>query len=208
MPLEALILDYGNVLSLPQREHWLEVMAAQVGAPTRAFRDAYWQHRQPYDAGLPAVEYWQRVLETFDQPAGVFEHEAVIDQLIETDVASWTEYREEVWELARSFRVSCGRTAFLSNGVPEAMARIRADRPLERWFDVVIVSSEVGVTKPDPVIYNMCLSRLDVKPDLALFVDDRPENIDTAVRLGIQTFHFAGTDAAPRLIELVHSLSA
>jgi putative hydrolase of the HAD superfamily len=208
MPLEALILDYGNVLSLPQREHWLEVMAAQAGAPTRAFHDAYWQHRQPYDAGLPAVEYWQRVLETLGQPAGALDHQVVIDQLIETDVASWTEYREEVWELARSFRASGGKTAFLSNGVPEALARIRADRPLERWFDVVLVSSEVGVTKPDPTIYNMCLSRLDVKPERALFVDDRPENIDAAVRLGIQTFHFAGTDPVPRLVEFVHSLSA
>jgi FMN phosphatase YigB (HAD superfamily) len=36
--------------------------------------------------------------------------------------------------------------------VPEAMARIRADRPLERWFDVVIVSCEVRVAKPDPTI--------------------------------------------------------
>lgn len=57
MPLEALILDYGNVLSHPQREEWFETMAAQVGVPSDAFRDAYWRHRLPYDAGLPAAAY-------------------------------------------------------------------------------------------------------------------------------------------------------
>jgi len=152
MPLEALILDYGNVLSRSQREDWFQEIAAQVGAPLHAFRDAYWQHRQPYDAGLPAAEYWRRVLETLGQSSGALEDGLAIDQLIEADVASWTEYREEMWSLARSFRVGGGRTAFLSNGVPEAMARIRAERPLERWFDVVVVSCEVGVAKPDPAI--------------------------------------------------------
>ena len=55
MPLEALILDYGNVLSQPQREDWFEAMAEQVGVPTNTFREAYWRHRHPYDAGLPAA---------------------------------------------------------------------------------------------------------------------------------------------------------
>lgn len=207
MPLEALILDYGNVLSHPQREDWFEAMAAQAGVPTQVFRDAYWRHRQPYDAGLPAAEYWRRVLATLGQSSGALEHGPAIDKLIEADVASWTEYREEMWVLARSFRVGGGRTAFLSNGVPEAMARIRAERPLERWFDVVVVSCEVGVAKPDPVIYRMCLSRLSVEPDHALFVDDRLENIDAAARLGIETFHFAGDDLMRRLAEAVRSLS-
>src|SRR6266849_1879717 len=207
MPLEALILDYGNVLSHSQREDWFEAMAAQVGAPLHAFRDAYWQHRQPYDAGLPAAEYWRRVLETLGQSFGALEHGPAIDQLIEADVASWTEYREEMWGLARSFRVGGGRTAFLSNGVPEAMARIRAERPLERWFDVVVVSCEVGVAKPDPLIYKICLSRLGVEPNHALFVDDRLENIDAAARLGIETFHFAGDDLMRQWVEAVHSRS-
>ena len=40
------------------------------------------------------------------------------------------------------------------------MARIRADRPLEAWFDVVLVSCEVGLAKPDPAIYELAVARL------------------------------------------------
>jgi len=132
----------------------------------------------------------------------------VIERLIDADVASWTQYRDDVWTLARVFRDDGGRTAFLSNGVPEAMARIRADRPLERWFDVVVVSCEVGVAKPDPVIFQMCLTHLGVEPSHALFVDDRIENIEGAARLGLRTFHFIGADAVSRLVRSVRSLSA
>lgn len=105
---------------------------------------------------------------------------------------SWTQYRGEAWDLVRSFRAGGGRTAMLSNGVPEVMARVRGERNLESWFDVVVVSCEVGCTKPDPRIYQMCLSRLGVAADRALFVDDRSVNIEAAARLGIQTLHFMG----------------
>jgi putative hydrolase of the HAD superfamily len=207
MPLEALILDYGNVLSHPQPRDWCQTVASQIGVPTETFRDAYWQHRRLYDAGLPAAEYWRRVLETLGYSAAASDLGAITDRLVEADVASWTEYREDVWHLAASFRLTGGRTAFLSNGVADAMARIRADRRLERWFDVVVVSCEVGASKPDPAIFEMCLAQLGVTPRQALFVDDRIENIEGAARLGIQTFHFVGTDAVSRLSQSVRSLS-
>ncbi|HMB36085.1 MAG TPA: HAD-IA family hydrolase [Methylomirabilota bacterium] len=111
-----------------------------------------------------------------------------------------------MWALARVFPEGGGRTAFLSNGVPEAMARIRADRPLERWFDVVIVSCEVRVAKPDPTIFELCLTRLNVEPPHALFVDDRTENLEGAAKVGLRTFHFIGPDAVSRLERSVRSL--
>jgi len=202
---QALILDYGNVLSQPQDEGWFELMAAEIGASGDAFRAAYWQHRASYDAGIPAREYWRRVLEMLGIDHEGEDHGLVTDRLIGADVASWTQYRDEVWALARVFREGGGRTAFLSNGVPEAMARIRADRPLERWFDVVIVSCEVGVAKPDPTIFELCLTRLKVKPRQALFVDDRIENLEGAASVGLRTFHFAGPDAVSRLERSVRS---
>jgi putative hydrolase of the HAD superfamily len=87
------------------------------------------------------------------------------------------------------------------------MARIRADRDLAKWFDVVVVSCEVGVAKPDPVIFELCLSRLGVAPRHALFVDDRIDNIEGAAALGIRTFHFVGPDASSQLARSVRSLS-
>lgn len=202
-PLRALILDYGDVLSRPQRADCVHAMAERLGVTLDAFRAAYWQHRRPYDAGLPAVDYWRRVLGTIGWNVREPQVPATIEWLVETDVASWVEYRDGVWALARWFRATGRRTAFLSNGVPEVVARIRADRPLESWFDVVVVSSEVGVTKPDPRIFELCLERLAVEPGDALFVDDRPENVQAAERLGIRTLHFTGDDAVRRLRALL-----
>ena len=54
------------------------------------------------------------------------------------------------------------------------------------------MSCEVSVCKPDPRIYELCLSRLGVEPGEALFIDDRVENIEAAAALGLQTVHFTG----------------
>jgi putative hydrolase of the HAD superfamily len=72
------------------------------------------------------------------------------------------------------------------------MSRVRAERTLESWFDVVIVSCEVGMCKPAPAIYRTCIERLDVPAETALFVDDRVENLHGAESVGLQTFHFTG----------------
>ena len=97
-----------------------------------------------------------------------------------------------LWTLAAAFRARGGVTAFLSNGVPEMMARVRAERRLDSYFDVVLVSYEVGFTKPDPRIYELCLTRLCVPASAALFVDDRAENVEGARRAGIHTVLFRG----------------
>lgn len=43
------------------------------------------------------------------------------------------------------------------------------------YLDLLIVSDEVGVAKPDPAIFAIALERLDVSPGEALFVGDSPE---------------------------------
>ncbi len=177
------------MLSLPQDNDLVDRMAAITGVDRERFEQAYWRHRRAYDLGRRATDYWRDTLHDL----GVSDH-AVLESLIDLDVQSWTRYREPMWTLARDVRASGVKTAILSNGVPEVMARVRADRPLAEIFDVVVVSYELGHAKPDREIYEATLSRLGVAPQEALFVDDRGENIAAADELGLRTFHFTGDD--------------
>jgi putative hydrolase of the HAD superfamily len=199
--LRALILDFGGVLGLPQPRDWYRTMATRLGVGEAAFHKAYWCHRDAYDAGLLVEEYWGRVHASLGLPFASRQ----VAALVESDVQSWTQYRDEVWAIARSFRARGGRTALLSNSGPEMMARVRADRALDAWFDAVIVSAEVGLSKPDARIFELCLSRLQSKPAESLFVDDRDDNTEAAARVGLLTLHFAGDHAVDRLRALVTS---
>jgi putative hydrolase of the HAD superfamily len=192
--VQALILDYGEVLSVPQSRDALRAMADATGVALDAFEPAYWRHRRAYDIGLPARDYWTATLADLRAPG-----DDLIDRLIALDVESWTHYREEVWDIAAAVRRAGQKTAILSNGVPEVMARVRRDRDLPALFDAVIVSYEVGHAKPDAGIYQLTLSRLGVAAGDSLFVDDRAENITAAAALGMETLHFTGDDKLQRL---------
>jgi putative hydrolase of the HAD superfamily len=207
MTARALILDYGEVLVSRQSPEAIREMAGFCGLGVPAFHDFYWKHRPAYDTGAAdAREYWRRLLDDARPGAGVAPE--VVDRLIDLDARSWTRYREDVWQIAAGFRAAGGRTAFLSNGVPEVMSLVRAERDLARWFNVVIVSYEVGFTKPDARIYRLCLSRLGVRAEDAMFVDDRPANLEGAAALGIRSLRFTSDDDVAVLAKEIQAWKA
>ena len=53
------------------------------------------------------------------------------------------------------------------------------------YIDGKVVSYEVHYTKPQKEIYEILLSKYKLKPEESLFFDDREENVQTAVSLGI-----------------------
>lgn len=188
--ISALVLDYGEVLVRAQSPASIERMAKIAGLDPVEFKRRYWLHRPGYDSGrLPADEYWLQVC-----PADL----RTIAALKEADYESWIDYREEVWDIALAFKRR-GRTAILSNGVPEVMVRVAAERPLDRWFDKVILSYEVGHVKPGPEIYEITLAAVGEPAGQTLFVDDRPANIEGAKRAGLETLHFTGEESVQAL---------
>ncbi|GGV43681.1 hypothetical protein GCM10010277_33540 [Streptomyces longisporoflavus] len=58
----------------------------------------------------------------------------------------------------------------------------------------VVGSADVGVVKPDRRIYEIALERAGVPAERCLFVDDRKENVDAAVALGMVGLHYTGPD--------------
>ena len=52
-------------------------------------------------------------------------------------------------------------------------------------FDTFVISSAIGVTKPDAKMYLTALEKLKVSPEEAVFVDDNPANCLGAMKVGI-----------------------
>ena len=61
-------------------------------------------------------------------------------------------------------------------------------------FDLIVSSAEEGMRKPDERIYHLTLERLGRRPDEVAFVDDVPDNIDAARRLGIHAILYRSVE--------------
>jgi 2-haloacid dehalogenase len=60
-----------------------------------------------------------------------------------------------------------------------------------RYFEVIVVSGEHGLAKPDPALFRLLLERHDVDPARAAYVDDRVDNVDVASALGLTGLVFS-----------------
>jgi putative hydrolase of the HAD superfamily len=70
-------------------------------------------------------------------------------------------------------------------------------------FDVIIESSQVGVRKPDPAIYELVCEKLGVEPHEAVFLDDLGINLKPARALGMTTIKVVDPHDALRELEAV-----
>ena len=82
------------------------------------------------------------------------------------------------------------KIGMITNAWPDIRHWIENEWKIADAFDHIIVSAEVGMVKPDPAIYTLCLQALNVEPDEAIFVDDFKENIEGAKAVGMQAIHF------------------
>lgn len=80
--------------------------------------------------------------------------------------------------------------AILSNDVEKWSNYLRTKFDLSRLFKIIIISGEVGYRKPDKMIYNILLDRLQSPPSDCVFVDDRVKNLRTWSEIGIKTIKF------------------
>jgi 2-haloacid dehalogenase len=91
----------------------------------------------------------------------------------------------------------------LSNMEREAFGRRRERYAFMSQFDGCVISGVEGVAKPDEQIYRRLITRYQINPQRAAYVDDRKENVDVAVRLGFSGHVFTSAVGLRRwLVEL------
>lgn len=100
------------------------------------------------------------------------------------------------------------RTALLSNAWPSTRTALETQWGIADAFDVIVLSAEIGLAKPDARIYEAALTELGSPPEAVLFIDDMESNIDAARRLGLQTHLFKRPEEAYQLLDALLSESA
>lgn len=74
----------------------------------------------------------------------------------------------------------------LSNISSDWVTRELLDHEEASLFDAFVFSYEVGVSKPDPRIYQIACERLAIEPDEAVIIDDRQLNVAAGESIGMR----------------------
>ena len=69
---------------------------------------------------------------------------------------------------------------------------------IRKYFTTVVISEECGFRKPEPQIFYLALSTLNVAPENAVYIGDYPQaDIEGARNAGLQAVWFAGVHPWP-----------
>jgi putative hydrolase of the HAD superfamily len=192
MALRAVIFDYGMVLSTAQEPQAYGNLQSITGLEGEVFDRHYWRHRHSYDLGfLNGPTYWQQISED----AGLSLTGAEIERLIENDVLMWSTLNEQMLAWVYAVQDAGFRIGILSNMGEDLLKYMRQEFGWLGRFDHHTWSCELNIAKPDPAIYVHTCDKLGVKPEEALFVDDKSENIAAAESVGLEAILFTTVDS-------------
>jgi HAD superfamily hydrolase (TIGR01509 family) len=195
--LEALICDVGGVLvqthDRTPRSRW----AARLGISVESLESLVFEGDSGRQAQLgrkSAREHWAWLGTHFQLSA------RELAQFFD-DFFSGDRLNQELLAFLHAQRRRGIRLVLLSNYFDDARKLWETRYGLPAAVDRLVVSSEIGVMKPEPAIYRACLDALDLAPAAALFLDDNEANVDGARRVGMHAVLFTTTAGAIRCIE-------
>jgi HAD superfamily hydrolase (TIGR01509 family) len=145
----------------------------------RAVGDAWWQR---YVRGEITAEElrqgrWQAI--------GLVGDAAVAADNAWRAVAFDSEFRTGARRLLRQVRDAGLRTAILTNGTVDPQRGKIEKHGLAELVDLVVVTEEIGIHKPDPRAFRQVLGRLGVDAhDAAMVGDDLRNDVDGALATG------------------------
>lgn len=196
MPIRAVIFDIGEVLTYTvdrsRHKKW-EVYLGLQGDRLFDIVDKTGMANAARLGQVSVEEIWQRV-QTF---YGLDDEQM---QGLEQDFWSGGAFNHQLANFLSSLRPRY-KTALLSNAWQGARERVSQDFHLNEIVDLMLFSAEEGLAKPDPRFYQLALSRLSVRPEEAVFLDDKSENVDAARALGIWGIRYETNEQAIAEIE-------
>ena len=189
-PFDAILFDFGGVFT-PSPFDAAEELGATLGAaPGRVLEIVFGPYHEDTDHPWHRLERGEiPLLEARDAIIALGRAEG-----IDTDpfrlfalMGAGDGARGAMVERAQRLVAQGYRTALITNNAHEFRDGWRKLVPADELFQVIVDSSEVGMRKPDPRIFELALARLGgVAPERALFLDDAPSNVAAAQKLGIR----------------------
>jgi putative hydrolase of the HAD superfamily len=181
--IQAVLFDYGMVLSAPPDPiAWARIRNI-TGLTEEILDREYWAYRRAYDRGdLTAEAYWRKAA----AGAGIVLTPDQLTELIAADTDLWSQLNPPMLEWAQRLQRAGIRTGILSN-MPDAVeAGLRARHPWIEAFDHHTWSHTLNLLKPEPAIYLHAAEGLHTPLANVLFIDDRSENTEAAIAIGMQ----------------------
>lgn len=185
MRIKAIVWDLGGVLLRTEDRHSRADLAKDLNLSYEELDRLVFNSpsaRQASRGEIAAAEHWQNVCKLLSWP-----EERVQDlqdrfwggDSLDEDLIAWIRTLKPDYV-----------TALLSNNWSDLRPALADQWQIADLFAEIVISAEVGLTKPDEGIYRLTQAKLGLPPEHILFIDDFMENVQAAREAGWQAIQF------------------
>lgn len=197
--IKNIVFDIGNVLV-----RW---------DPLAIVSKAFPEHTEPHTLALKLLkeETWldlnrgiiteQEAIQQYHQALNI--HPSRLENLMQVVRKSLTPL-EGSFELVEKLHQAGYLLYIISDNTNELVAYLREQYNFWDKFTGVVISSEIGVLKPSPIIYHHLLDTYLLNPKESIFLDDLEANVKGAKAVNMHSIQFV---TAQRCIEDLRTLN-
>ncbi len=177
----VLYFDVGDVLIMDCMQIKFPLLAAKYGLDLADLQQTRKKYRPSADSGkISDPEFWRLCLQDL----------GVVAQAEDWQLDSCYQEVPGVRAIVQALRAQGHRLAIITDD-----SREMAENRWRHWgydgvFEQVIISSDLGITKPDERIFLHALETMQASPAESLFIDNLVSNLQGAACVGMRTLLF------------------
>ena len=186
--MKNVIFDFGNVLVKWEPE---KIYAEYFGDEAKAWwflrhvTDLDW--RQRIDAGESQDMCIKELQGRFPDYADAIElYRSHWREMLTGEMPGMRQVVTRLKELTEVY----GLTNWSMETFPEARRHFEILQMIDRY----VVSAAERLVKPDPRLFQVLLDRYHLRAEDCIFIDDNPDNVEAACRMGMEGIVFTGAD--------------
>ena len=185
--MKAIGFDWGGVLNGKPGKYHAIAVANEVGVTREEYETAYFHHNQKVNKGEVTWEQlWELVLTELGHP----NEPELVQRIIEIGKESNADnLNPDMLALVDRLRANGYKVGLLSNNSADNAALMR-ERGLDKRFEVLDISVETGLVKPNPEAFIHLAQGLGVDVQDLIFIDDSPKSLSTAEETGFTPILF------------------
>lgn len=182
---KVIIFDLGGVVVSSFGKEFILNASKKLKISKKELRNLIKKYEPDLQKGrIDHIEFWNKILK--DKKLNV--SEKITKTLWIEPYKKYSKINKNVInlikELKKDYIIGC-----ISNS-QEPHNTYNKKRGLFEYFSPCIISSQVGLRKPDKKIFQFFLKKAKCSPGGAIFIDDEKKLLVNANKLGIRTIHF------------------
>jgi len=183
--IKAVVLDLDGVYFENDTKVFIDKLKNTFDLTENQIKEVYFKSSQmsDYKSGkIDGKQFWDWAIKTW-------EIQTDMDIIIKMLLSSYS-VKPEVQDYVKKLRNKGLKTAICTNNFPERLNGLKQEFKLDLFFDVIITSFEIGVTKPNKEIFDKLSDALSCTPCEIIMSDDRDDNIKTLQKLGFKALRY------------------